>query len=197
MRAENPLKEVEVLGPFGADLAAFYNTLRARNPRQFEALNRALPLLLPEVQDLGIERTAEGMLRLFTREGGVSYSARVISEGTLRVLGLLATTYPLASTTVIGSEEPENGVHPRRLRLIVELLQNTAASGKQVLVNTHSPKLPEYLEPTSVVICRKAKGATIFTLLKDLGPEFRAGRIEQALEDTPLTERVLRGDFGG
>lgn len=177
MRAENPLKEAEVLGSFGADLAAFSNTLRARNPRQFEALKRALPLLLPEVQDLGIERTAEGMLRLFTREGGVSYSARVISEGTLRVLGLLATTYPLASTTVIGYEEPEKGVHPRRLRLIAELLQNMAASGKQVLVNTHSPKLPEYLELNSLVICRKVEGATTFALLKDLGPEFRAERM--------------------
>jgi predicted ATPase len=71
------------------------------------------------------------------------------------------------------------------------------ASEKQVLVNTHSPKLPEYFEPTSLVICRRAEGTTTFTPLKDLGLEFRAGQIEQALEETPLTERVLRGDFGG
>jgi predicted ATPase len=144
-----------------------------------------------------VKKTQDGLLQLLVLERKVSYSARVISEGTLRVLGLLAITYPLAPTTVIGYEEPENGVHPRRLRLIAELLQNTVASGKQLLVNTHSPKLPEYFEPTSLVICRKVEGATIFTPLKDLSPEFRAGRIEQALEDTPLTERVLRGDFGG
>ncbi len=197
MRGENPLKEAEVLGSFGADLAAFYNTLRARSLHQFKALKRALPLLLPEVQDLSVERTAEGLLHLLTLEGGVFYPARLISEGTLRVLALLAITYPLAPTTVIGYEEPENGVHPRRLRLIAELLQNTVASGKQVLVNTHSPKLPEYFEPTSLVICRKVEGTTTFTPLKDLSPEFRPGRIDQALEDTPLTERVLRGDFGG
>ncbi len=197
MREENPLKEAAVLGPFGADLAAFYNTLRARSPRQFETLNRALSLLLPEVQELSVKKTQDGLLQLLVLERKVSYSARVISEGTLRVLGLLAVTYPLAPTTVIGYEEPENGVHPRRLRLIAELLQNTAASGKQVLVNTHSPKLPEYFEPTSLVICRKVEGATTLTPLKNLSPEFRAGQIEQALEDTPLTERVLRGDFGG
>lgn len=194
MRAENPLQEAFTLGPFGADLAAFYYTLRAHQPRQFEALNRALSLLLEEVQEVSIKRTEEGLLRLFVLEGGRSYSARVISEGTLRILGLLAITHPLAPTTVIGYEEPENGVHPRRLRLIAELFESAAASFKQILVNTHSPKLPEYFEPSSLVLCNKVDGATTFTPLKDL---FTRCRVEQVLEETPLMERVLRGDFGG
>lgn len=197
IREESLLKEAEVLGPLGADVAAFYNTLRTRNLRQFDALKRTLPLLLPEVQDLAIERTTEGLLRLAVMEHGVAYSARVISEGTLRVLALLAITNPLTLTTVIGYEEPENGVHPRRLQLIAELLKNTASAGRQVLVNTHSPQLPEYFEPNAVVLCGKNNGATTFTPLKNLGPEFQAGQIEQAVEETPLTERVLRGDFGG
>ena len=197
MRTETPLKEAENLGAFGADLAAFYNTLKARNPRQFQALNRALRSLLPDVQRLDVERTPEGFLRLEVFEDGVSFSARVISEGTLRILGLLAITNPLAPTVVIGYEEPENGVHPRRLQLIAELLQNSAAAGKQILINTHSPKLPEYFEPSSLVICGKENGTTTFVPLRDLGPLFRAGQIERALEETSLMERILRGDFGG
>lgn len=197
MRAEIPLKETESLGAFGADLAAFYNTMKTRNTRQFQALNRALRPLLPDVQRLDVERTPEGFLRLEVFEDEVSFSARVISEGTLRILGLLAITNPLSPTTVIGYEEPENGVHPRRLQLIAELLQTAAAEGKQILINTHSPKLPEYFEPSSLVICRKENGATSFALLQDLGPLLRAEQIEQALEETSLMERVLRGDFGG
>jgi len=197
MRTENPLKEAETLGPFGADLAAFYYTLRTRNPQQFQALNRALYLLLPEVQELSVERTPEGLLRLLVLEEKVPFSARVISEGTLRILGLLAITNPLAPTTVIGYEEPENGVHPRRLQLIAELLQTVATEGKQILVNTHSPRLPEYFEPSSLVVCSKENGMTTFVPLQDLGPIFRPGHIEQALEETSLMERVLRGDFGG
>ncbi len=197
MRTETPLKEAENLGAFGADLAAFYNTLKARNPRQFQALNRALRSLLPDVQRLDVERTPEGFLRLEVFEDEVSFSARVISEGTLRILGLLAITNPLAPTTVIGYEEPENGVHPRRLQLIAELLQTAATEGKQILVNTHSPKLPEYFQPGSLVVCSKENGATTFVPLQDHGPLFRPGQIEQALEETSLMERVLRGDFGG
>jgi predicted ATPase len=197
MRTETPLKEAENLGAFGADLAAFYNTLKARNPRQFQTLNRALRSLLPDVQRLDVERTPEGFLRLEVFEDEVSFSSRVISEGTLRILGLLAITNPLSPTAVIGYEEPENGVHPRRLQLIAELLQTAATEGKQVLVNTHSPKLPEYFKPSSLVVCSKGNAATTFVPLQDLGPLFRAGQIEEALEETSLMERVLRGDFGG
>lgn len=144
-----------------------------------------------------MERTPEGFLRLEVFEDETSFSARVIFEGTLRILGLLAITNPLSPTTVIGYEEPENGVHPRRLQLIAELLQTAATEGKQILVNTHSPKLPEYFEPTSLVVCGKENGATTFVPLQDLGPLFRVGQIERALEETSLMERVLRGDFGG
>lgn len=197
MRAETPLKEAEVLGTFGSDLAAFYNTLNARSPQQFQATNRALHSLLPDIEELKVERTPEGFLRLQVFENGVPFSARLISEGTLRVLGLLAVTNPVTPTTVIGYEEPENGVHPRRLQLICELLKNASASGKQVLVNTHSPELPNYFERESLVWCHKAKGQTIFESLPDYGEMFRSGQIEQALDETPLRERLLRGDFSG
>ena len=197
MRAEVPLKEVENLGAFGADLAAFYSTLKSRHPRQFEALNRALRSLLPDVQRLDVERTDEGFLRLQVFERGVPFSARIISEGTLRILGLLAITNPLSPTTVIGYEEPENGVHPRRLQLIADLLKNASETGKQVLVNTHSPKLPTYFDPQALIVCRKEGGKTSFLPLLDLGPVFQPALIEQALAETPLSERILRGDFGG
>ena len=197
MREETPLKEATTLGIFGSDLAAFYNTLKTQNPQQFDALNRSLHLLLPDIQRLDVERTPDGYLRLLIFEEGVPFSARVISEGTLRILGLLAITNPLAPTTVIGYEEPENGVHPRRLQLIAELLKNAADAGKQVLINTHSPKLPEYFEPNSLIVCRKKERKTTFVPLANWGPLFLPEQVQKALEETPLMERVLRGDFDG
>ena len=197
MRAEVPLKEVKGVGPFGADLAAFYNTLKVQDPRQFDALNYALRSLLPHVSRLEVTRTPEGFLRLEVWEDGNPFSARVISEGTLRVLGLMAITHPFTPISVVGYEEPENGVHPRRLQLLAELLRNAAEGGKQILVNTHSPVFPRYFPPQSLIVCRKEKGATVFRPLEDLGPLFAPQKIEQALEETPLTDRILRGDFGG
>lgn len=200
MRAASPLKEVETLGPFGSDLAAFYNTLQAKSPRQYQALNRALRALVPGLGGFDIQRTREGFLQLMIFEDETPFSARVVSEGTLRVLGLLAITNPLSPTTVIGYEEPENGVHPRRLKLIADLLENAAQSGKQIIVNTHSPWLPNHFGQVLLLICRKEGRATAFT---PSGPLFQELEVKEAVgveglgERTPLAERILRGDFGG
>jgi predicted ATPase len=200
MRNPAPLKEVETLGTFGSDLAAFYNTLRAENPPQYQALNRALRALVPGLEGFDIERTREGFLQLRVFEDETPFSARVVSEGTLRILGLLAITNPLSPTTVIGYEEPENGVHPRRLKLITDLLENATQSGKQLIVNTHSPQLPEHFSQALLLICRKEGRVTTFT---PSGPLFQELEVEEAVgeeergEMTPLTDRILRGDFGG
>jgi len=200
MRADTPIKEVNTLEPSGADLAAFYNTLRAKSPSQYQAVVRALDTLLPTVQQLAVAPDRQGMLQLRIVEDGVPYSVRVISEGTLRILALLAIVNPLAATTVIGYEEPENGVHPRRLKLIADLLRNAAESGEtQVLVNTHSPILPSYFEDKSLVVCRKEGRSSTFVPFSSLGEMFREHEVADALDDQPLafTERMIRGDFDG
>lgn len=200
MRADTPIKEVNTLEPSGADLAAFYNTLRAKTPAQYQAVVRALDMLLPTVQQLEVEPDRQGMLQLRIVEGGVPYSVRVISEGTLRILALLAIVNPLAATTVIGYEEPENGVHPRRLKLIADLFRNAAESGEtQVLVNTHSPILPSYFEDEALVVCRKEGRSSVFVPFSSLGEMFREREIAHALDEQPLafTERMIRGDFDG
>jgi predicted ATPase len=113
----------------------------------------------------------------------------------LRILGLLAILSSPTPTTVIGFEEPENGVHPRRLKLIADLLQN-AAETKQVIVNTHSPTLPDYLQNAHLVRCARTDGHTLFETVEPL-PLFRTSAIKQGLEEqpTPISERILRGDF--
>lgn len=196
MRRERPPGEVFNLRRDGADLAAFFKSLQARNERQFEALNRSLALLLPDVERLELEPTREGLLQLKIVERGAPFPARLISEGTLRILGLLAITNPLARSTVVGYEEPENGVHPRRLKLIAELLRNAAERGMQLLVNTHSPILPDYFDDEALVICRRRGRRSEFIPFRSVGPLLRPQEIEMALEDeTPLSERIIRGDF--
>ncbi|MBN1936003.1 MAG: AAA family ATPase [Anaerolineae bacterium] len=202
MRADSPLKEVEAPGALGSDLAAFYNTLRAQNLPQYQAIGRALHALLPDLDTLDVGRTSEGFLQLRVMEKGTPFSARVISEGTLRILGLLAITAPLSPTTVIGYEEPENGVHPRRLKLIADLLENATYLGKQIIVNTHSPQLPQYLREACLLLCRKEGRETTF---RPSPPLFQGQDIAQILDDsgddageaTSLMERIVRGDYGG
>jgi len=193
MREDVPLAEIESLGPRGENLAAFLNTLMHKYPRDYESLNLSLRRILPTEATIEIEQVKEGRVGLRLSENGIEYSARLISEGTLRLIGLLAAIHPRNPAALVAFEEPENGIHPVRLRMISEILKNAVEQyGKQIILTTHSPIIPEYFEDKHLFVCSKDQKQTTITPFSSLGPLFRTQNIEHALED-----RILRGDFGG
>ena len=203
MRMESPLREVVTLGHQGRDLAGYYHNLRIRNPRQFENMSLTLRMLVPAAEGVNTAVTPEGLVRLSLDQNGTTYSSHVISDGTLRVLGMLAMLAPGGPSTTIGFEEPENGVHPRRLQLVARLVDNAARqAGKQLIVTTHSAKLPDYLNHPSythsdyksdvlLAGCRQQGGQTRFEAI-DYNLLFGEQVSERALADV-----LERGDLGG
>ncbi|MDW8352675.1 MAG: AAA family ATPase [Anaerolineae bacterium] len=195
MREESPVKEARQLSTFGGDLAAFYYTLKLAQPRQFDNLQRTLRSMISTVENIDAELTQEGKVRLKIRERGVDFSAKVISEGTLRILGLLAILSPTNPATVVSFEEPENGVHPRRLQLIAEMLR-IASEHRQIIINTHSALLPDYLESSHLVRCHKDGGHSSFEPLTQAIGLLSKPAAEAALAETiPVSERILQGYF--
>ena len=198
MRASTPVKEVHHIGSMGEELAAFLNTLNTLSPRQFQAVEKALRSIIPSITGIRAEVNKMGEVELSLLEGNTPVPARVVSEGTLRILGLLALAggNPPA---VVGFEEPENGIHPRRIRDIAELLTNRTILGEtQLIVTTHSPILPDLVPDDSLFVCRKEKGATLIEPLKHWGPLSKGSAVDTALDDKeglPVSERMLRGDF--
>ncbi len=97
MRLPGPIRETRSIGPMGNELASFLNTLRVQNKYQFKAIEKALRMFIPNVTgiDVGPNDLGEVELRLMEKETPVP--ARVLSEGTLRLMGLLALS---------GSQEP-------------------------------------------------------------------------------------------
>lgn len=200
MRASNPVKEVRHIGLMGEDLAAFLNTLRARQPKQFAAVEKALRTLMPNVDGIEMDINDLGEVELRLKENGVAIPARVLSEGTLRLLGMLALTGADNPPSLVGFEEPENGVHPRRIRLIAELLNARSSVGpSQYIVTTHSPLLPDLLPNDSLFAVRRVDRRTEIDAFKTWGPLARLPDINSALDDRhsslPVSERILRGDF--
>jgi predicted ATPase len=101
---------------------------------------------------------------------------------------------------VVGFEEPENGVHPRRIRDIAKILVSRAESGNtQLIVTTHSPILPDHVPVDSLFVCRKKDGATIIEPFDAWGPLWRRPEIDTPLDEgepeLPVSQRMLRGDF--
>jgi predicted ATPase len=164
-------------------------------------VERALRTILPQIDGIDVAVGDLGEVELRLREAGVAIPARVLSEGTLRILGMLALTGAKEPPSLVGFEEPENGIHPRRIQLIAELLRARAASGDtQYIVTTHSPLLPDLIPEDSLYVVRRTAAGTAIEPFFTWGPLARRGDIDRALldrEDDPLpvSERLLRGDF--
>ncbi|RKU08383.1 recombinase RecF [Candidatus Poribacteria bacterium] len=201
MRLPNPVKEVHHIGLMGEDLAAFLNTLQGLNPRQFASVEKSLHAMIPSVTGIEVGINNLGEVELVLREGEKRISARGLSEGTLRILGLLTLVAAKEPPALIGFEEPENGVHPRRIRRIARFLEaRMILEDIQFIVTTHSTLLPDLIPPESVYVCRKVDGKTEiepFTMMY-LGPLWKKVDIEDVLEDESAlspSECILRGDF--
>jgi predicted ATPase len=69
--------------------------------------------------------------------GGLACPSWLLSDGTLRMLALTLPAFLPGSPKVYMIEEPENGVHPYALEIIIDAL--AAIPEAQVFVATHSP----------------------------------------------------------
>lgn len=151
MRREVPVQAADDPGRAGELLAAFYYSLQQKHPTTLRSIVRNLRELVPGLEDLRVD-VREGLLEIVTiHGGGAEFPARLLSEGTLRLLCLLGISVAPMSPSLVVYEEPENGVNPARLDLIAQILQSAVERGArtQFIMTTHSPllcsMLPEYL----------------------------------------------------
>ena len=143
MRMQQSPTDVFDIGMHGEFISSFLYKIRAQSPNHFNAVGRALRSIVPGLDALHVQlNEQQGTLDLWIQQAEVGYSARVMSEGTLRVLALCAIVVNPWGGSLVALEEPENGVHPRRIELIARLLASLALDqGRQVVVTTHSPLL--------------------------------------------------------
>lgn len=197
MRSPNPVKEVRHIGLMGEDLAAYLNTLNSLDPLQFEAVEKALSTMIPSTSGIDVYINDIGEVELLIKENDVPIPARLVSEGTLRILGLLSLRGAKDVPSLIAFEEPENGINPRRIKLVAELLKAMSKTGEtQVIATTHSPLLSDLIPDASLYVCSKKEGRTLIEKLSHWGPLGRRDTILRKLDDEePVSKRMLRGDF--
>lgn len=197
MRFPTQVKEVRHIGLMGEELAAFLNTLRALDEPQFKAVEKALHMIIPSITGIDVSVNNYGEVELKLMQGQTPIPARVLSEGTLRILGLLALGGAKEPPSLLGFEEPENGIHPDRLDLIVLLLKTLTSDDTQVIATTHSLTLLDLIPNESLYVCRQVNGITNISPLSNLETKRSKSNLSNTLEEETrsISERLLRGDF--
>ncbi len=141
-----------------------------------------------------IPNLESGTVQLFVREKGLSEAipATWLSDGTLRLLYLMAILCHPAPPRLVCIEEPELGMHPDALALIAEALVD-ASNRTQLIVTTHSEALIDALSdrPETVVVCEHdaEKGTSFRRLSKQ--------DLASWLKEYTLGDLWRKGEIGG
>ncbi len=135
----------------GKNLAATIHRLQKSDSSLLKQITRRLNSLLPSITNVDVidDKVGKQFVVQIKTQDGREFTSRVLSEGTLRLLTLCVFLYDPTHNGLICFEEPENGVHPARMKLTTEMLIDLATHFdseeeyglRQVIVNTHSPIL--------------------------------------------------------
>lgn len=170
LRRPSPTVASDTLDPDGANLATVLARLRAETvtaerPRGVLAdISADLAAIVPGAPAVDVEeddRQREYRAVVALRDEP-PFSASVVSDGTLRVLALLAMLHSPRHRGLVCFEEPENGIHPERLGRLVTRLEElvtdpTRADADadepltQMLLNSHSPVVLAHLPDSRVL----------------------------------------------
>ena len=165
------------MGERGENFAALVKTILS-DPRDHEAYVSWLKQLTPvELDDVSVLSGALSEPLFAIREAGVDRPAPTLSDGTLRFAAIAAAFFQKDMPDILTIEEIENGIHPSRLRLLVELLRSQSTSGdRQIMATTHSPIVLAWLQPEDyqhTFFCKRDEqtGASVITALDQI-PNF-------------------------
>jgi predicted ATPase len=139
-------------------------------------------------------RVGQGLARIFLREKGLAepLSGARLSDGTLKLLAILAVLFHPKMPPVLCIEEPELGLHPDALQLVAEALVE-ASHATQVIVTTHSDALVDAFteRPENVLVCERDFDNG--TQMKRLSKR----RLKEWLEHYSLGQLWRIGEIGG
>lgn len=155
----------------GEGIAAVLDYLHNEKPDLFDAIVDTVRAAAPEVQRITTPAAVEeGTKTVAIQEQGRVVRAAQMSDGLLLFIGL-ATVMHMADSTrgLLLVEEPDRGIHPRRIRQFVDQLRVLAQRGTQVVLSTHSPILLDEFrdEPESVLFFDRDATGTHVTRLAD------------------------------
>lgn len=180
-----------ILGDKGENLSSVLQAICTEAGAKEALIEWTRELTPLDVEDFQFpDVSLEGKVQLQIIEaGGRQVSAESASDGTLRFLAFAAAVLGTEPARCYFFEEIENGIHPNRAHLLINLLQTATRGGKiQVIGTTHSPALLNFLDEQG---------------LKDAALVYRAGAISKvlALADIPalwqISPRPPAGDLQG
>ena len=167
----------------GGNAASVLRKIRRRSPEDWKRICDLLESVVPGTVGVRPKKHGNKLTLEFTQIGAgadpVKFETFSMSDGTLRVLGLIVAVFQRPAPSLLVIEEPEASIHPGALGSILDVLQ-LASRSMQVVVTTHSPDVldAKWIEDRHLRILSWEHGRT------------RISRVSQAVRTT-LREHLM------
>ncbi len=160
---QDPDEGVELLSD-GSNAAS---VLRHLDPSDRTDLVEMLGHVVPGIDDVKVVGHGNKLTLEFKQRAGNSrntFEALQMSDGTLRLLGILLALYQRDTPGFLAIEEPEATIHVAALQALMEVFE-ARSDMSQIVLTTHSSEILDSIDPDSIYLVTAADGhSTLSTL---------------------------------
>ena len=197
LRRTSQINDNRELHPDGSNLAAFLYLLGAKHESSYQLIRSAVHLVAPFFKDFALEpeKLNADTIRFWwkdeRRKADLPDSA--LSDGSLRFIALATLLLQPKEflPPVVLLDEPELGLHPYAITVLVSLIK-LAAVESQIIFATQSASLLDHQRPEDVLVAERMQGGTLMVRCEE-----DKERLLPWLEDYSLGQLWDKNEIGG
>lgn len=189
------------------NIASFLQISLNKYRSNFNRITKDLSELSNDFREIVLDLIVNNQINLGLRNvKDDTFWGEELSEGILYFLALLCIIHQPNPPKLLLLEEPETGIHPRRIKEIIDLIKNLASEKEiKVIMTTHSPLVVDLFadEPECIHVFEIKDGFTEIKNLKtDIIDPINKELAEEGLDpnkdyETTLGQQWVYGFLGG
>ncbi|HET9505933.1 MAG TPA: AAA family ATPase [Hymenobacter sp.] len=190
-----------------SNLVSFLFNLGQNHKKKFQQLETDLKTCVGNIDSLSTpaEPGSRGRIKLkFFDQNGYDFWAEEVSEGVLYFLALLCIIHQPHPPKILLLEEPEKGIHPRRIKEVMDFIFELARLRDiQIIITSHSPYVVDHFAdmPECISVFDRENSETVIhnaaDLIEKTNEEYAAQGLPPTSYKDSLGEYWLSGFLGG
>jgi len=162
----------DILNSDASNISTVLNTLEKENDTRDEIME-TMAMIVPNLDKIVVEKERlnnKSLLMFKEKNSRKKFPARLISDGTIYALAMLAIIYSNKKGLVL-IEEPERGLNPQAIIELIEIFRDKSRD-LNIFINTHSESIVRVLEPKELFLVDKKEGKTEIKNIQKTFPNY-------------------------